>query len=299
MTAAGDIRTVLVTGAAGRVGRIVTPRLVGAGFDVIALDRSPSHLDGVKRDLVGNLLDGDFCYRVLEGIDAVVHLAGCASPDAGPTAVRLHDNVAMNVNLFTAAAEMRVRRVVFASSIQVCTRLIDDRKEPIEALPPYLPLDDEAPLTPSNTYGLSKVLSERTLDYFGREYAPDGFSAVSLRLPWVTPARMQPHMRSHTRVEGWLRSGIPEAFAYLSEADTADIVRRSLTAEVQGHVALLVASAEPRVNVPVADLVEQFYREVPRLNDGPLESLVDCRRAQSLLGWTQLDGWRAASNENP
>ncbi|MCK4872085.1 MAG: NAD(P)-dependent oxidoreductase [Phycisphaerales bacterium] len=291
MNTSDDTRAVLITGAAGRIGQAVTPALLEAGYHVIALDRSPVRTAGVQR-LVGDLLDPELCYRAIDGVDAVIHLANYASPESGPPAVHLRENVVMDLNVFTAAAQLGIRRVVFASSIQAMTRTLDDGGERIDVPPMRLPLDESHPVLPSNTYGLSKVLGERALDYFGREYAIDGFSAVSLRLPWVVPESRLPDLAKIRTIEGWARWGIGEAFAYVAEVDAVDAIRLALEADVQGHEVLFTAAPDPRVNIPVGELIDRFYRDVPVAQAGPIDSLVDCGKAARVLGWRPRRSWR-------
>src|SRR5690606_25277279 len=113
---------------------------------------------------VGDLCDEYFAHRVVEGVDAVVHLANHPNPVSGPTPQRLlADNVAMNVNVFQAAALLGVRCLVFASSVQAMIR----RDRPVHGPPfpiPYLPLDGDLPPNPGlSTYGISKEFGERLL----------------------------------------------------------------------------------------------------------------------------------------
>ena len=81
---------VLVTGAAGSIGRVVTVGLVDRGHEVVALDRVPA-AHGIDLPWhTGDCADADevaavFATQVAEGkpLDVVVHLAGL--PDDGPT----------------------------------------------------------------------------------------------------------------------------------------------------------------------------------------------------------------------
>ena len=137
---------VLLTGAAGRIGFAVAQHLSGAGFDVRAADKVyrgdlPAPLEVV------DLLDREVCYRLLEGVEAVVHLANHPGPRRDDPQKLYNENVSMNMNVFEAAAQMGVGKIVFASSIQAMT--LQRRERDGESLPPsklaYLPLDGDSP----------------------------------------------------------------------------------------------------------------------------------------------------------
>jgi nucleoside-diphosphate-sugar epimerase len=91
--------SVVVTGSAGFIGRVLTRRLSRSGYRVVAIDRQPAPLDdpsGVTT-LTADLLDGDPQVEVaLREADAVVHLAGCSGvrdKTPGIDVRRIRDNV--------------------------------------------------------------------------------------------------------------------------------------------------------------------------------------------------------------
>lgn len=89
--------SVVVTGAAGFVGRALTRRLVAHGHRVVAVDRTWQPNAAGATVLTADLLDGDSLVDVaLREADAVVHLAGCSGVrDNGPDVQmrRQRDNV--------------------------------------------------------------------------------------------------------------------------------------------------------------------------------------------------------------
>ena len=152
---------VLVTGAAGNLGSVVCRVLVARGHEVRAADQR--HRAGLPvRIDYADVRDELSVYRLVDGMDAVVHLANHPHPASGPTpAALLTENVAMNTNVFTAALELGVSRIVFSSTVQVmCT--FSWPREPRTTFPlPYLPLDGHCPpSTLTNPYALSKYFAE-------------------------------------------------------------------------------------------------------------------------------------------
>ena len=102
-------RRVLVTGAAGNIGSVVMRELAG-DFELVGLDVTEA--PGIAGVDIG---DYDALLPHLAGIDTVVHLGADPSPSAPWDSV-LHNNIIGTRNVYEAAVEHGVRRVVFASS---------------------------------------------------------------------------------------------------------------------------------------------------------------------------------------
>jgi len=107
---------VCVTGAAGQAGRAVVHELLEHGYDVAATDLVAARDDLEAGMLRADLTDYGQALQVLEGAHTVVHLANIPAPGLSTPAVTFNANVAMNFNVFYAAARLGLRRVVWASS---------------------------------------------------------------------------------------------------------------------------------------------------------------------------------------
>jgi 2-alkyl-3-oxoalkanoate reductase len=121
----GSAHTVLVTGAAGGVGRAVCRELVAAGFAVRALVRPGDDVDAVpiprQAVSVGFVQDPRAVAAAMTGADAVVHCAALL-PNAIHTqpASAFHEvNVGGTRVVLDAAASQKVRSAVFFSTISV------------------------------------------------------------------------------------------------------------------------------------------------------------------------------------
>jgi nucleoside-diphosphate-sugar epimerase len=189
---------VVVTGGAGHLGSAVCQVLADVGFQVHAVDRVYRRELSVPLE-VADLLDGQAAYRLLAACDAVVHLANHPNPFGPLPPQQLYaDNVAMDINVFQAAVDLGVRKLVFASSVQVFSgnRTTDDVDKP--SCLPYLPLDGDLPTCPRNAYALSKEAAEQQLRYFaalepvtGR---PDNLEVAVNE--WKDYAVLKPHERT-------------------------------------------------------------------------------------------------------
>lgn len=163
--------TICVTGASGRLGSLTVPELLGHGYEVVATDvRAPGQDIGAPV-LRADLTDYGQAVEVLQGVDAVVHLANIPAPDIHTPVSTFTANTAMNHNVFNAAMRLRLRRVVWASS-ETTLGL------PFDTPPRYAPVDEDHYPHPTTSYTLSKVVTETMAEHFA---AWSGIAFVALR----------------------------------------------------------------------------------------------------------------------
>jgi nucleoside-diphosphate-sugar epimerase len=149
---AADRGSIVVTGAAGFLGREVVRQALAAGLPVRALARhAPEDPLSVEYH-AGDLLDPRTLEGVLSGASAVVHAAGRAHLFRGESSPGQlsRDNAEATAAVVRAAKEAGVARVVLASSISVYAAPRDPRER-----------DESAPLGPSSSYAASKLEAER------------------------------------------------------------------------------------------------------------------------------------------
>lgn len=169
---------VLITGGTGTVGRLTVERLVHSGHDVrvIGLD---DHADIAGAEYrTCDINDYAALRQQVEGIEGIVHLAALPHPSRGTAEHIFHVNCSGTFNVYQAAAEEGIKRVVSASSINALG--FNFGVIPFEIS--YFPIDEEHPTQTTDAYSFSKRVLEETAEYF---WCRDGISGVCLRLPFV------------------------------------------------------------------------------------------------------------------
>lgn len=172
---------VLVTGAAGFLGRAVVDALAGAGEDVIGADRDVSRGRAGTRSL--DLTVPDQVNDLISDVrpDTILHFAAFGAGSAGLLASAQGEPrtaVAVNVEgfagLLEAARSSGVGRVVWSSSTTVYG-------PPATYAPKQRVTEDDVP-APTSVYGATKMIAER---FAARITETTGMSVTALRLPLV------------------------------------------------------------------------------------------------------------------
>lgn len=194
-------RRVLVTGAAGRIGRAFAE----ASPEYLELRRMIRPGETLEGGVEADLGDLPRLKKLCEGIDTVVHLAGDARASA-PWASVLESNIVGTYNLFAAAKAAGCRRVVFASSIHA-----------VSGYAPDVQVGADAPVNPGDLYGVGKCFGEALARYMAER---EGLSAIAVRIGAFMP-------------EGWVSN--PERLdnmdAWVSHRDLVQLLVRCVDDE--------------------------------------------------------------------
>ena len=179
----------LVTGAAGFIGSHLVDRLLSHGQEVVGLDNLSTgkieNLREAQKSSKFHLLHGDIrsledCRKAVDGVQGIFHQGALASvPMSIRDPLATHEvNVTGTVNIFKAAVDAEVKRVVYASSSSVYGDC------------PRVPIIEEEILSPLSPYALSKMAKEQYAKVFERCY---GLETVGLRYFNVFGPRQDPN----------------------------------------------------------------------------------------------------------
>lgn len=172
---------ILVTGAAGLLGRFVVQDLLTHGHTVRGLDRRRGDADIEWH--VGDVTSPELVTGAMAGVDAVMHIAAIPNIWSGDGQTIMRVNLLGTYTVFEAAEAAGVKRVVFCSSDSVAGYTV---REGRMLAPRYAPLDLDHPLLATDPYAVSKVLGED----MARSYALRGMSVVALRTVFVAYPEM-------------------------------------------------------------------------------------------------------------
>ncbi|SCG50272.1 NAD-dependent epimerase/dehydratase family protein [Micromonospora coxensis] len=274
---AGAPRRVLVTGAAGRIGRMLRPRLAGPGLVLRLLDvreQEPAGPGEPVEIVRAELGDADAVGRACAGVDAVVHLAALSGEDRWEEILRV--NVEGTRTVLEAARLAGVPRVVLASSNHAVGCYRDDAAGspvaggvgggvPAPHGPDGVPAD--AFPRPDGYYGWSKAAVEALGSLYADRY---GMTVFALRIGACFDR--PPGLRG---LDTWL-----------SPDDCARLVSACLTTGVTGFRVLWGVSANTRRWWSLAEAREIGYepRDDAEAYAGTVRATEAERRTSGLLG---------------
>lgn len=197
-------RRLLLTGAAGGLGRVLRPRLAARCDTLRVSDVAPLGEAAAGEELRPAALEDKVAtMALLEGVDAVVHLGGISTEQ--PFEAIVQANIVGSYHVYEGARVHGVRRIVFASSNHVTG--FHEQSRTIS------PLD---PMRPDGYYGLSKAFGENLAQFYWDRW---GIETVSLRI-----GSSFPEPRDRRMLATWL-----------SYDDLERLVLAALAAPVVGH----------------------------------------------------------------
>lgn len=171
---------ILVTGGLGEVGRPTIKWLLAHGHTVRVLDLHISApLPGAECH-AGDVTDFATLPPLLADIEGIIHLAAYRHPSLAPNPEMFRVNCLGTMNIFKAAVDAGIRRIVCASSINALGYNFG-RTFPDDQLQ-YFPVDEDHPPFTTDPYSFSKHVIEDIGAYFWRRA---GVTSIFLRLPAV------------------------------------------------------------------------------------------------------------------
>src|SRR5690349_23681998 len=288
---------IFFTGGSGKAGRHVAPFLAEQGHQVTNADLVPLGHPAVH-DLQVDLTDAGETYSALAGLatfdeldlpakptyDAVVHFAAVPAILLTSDAATYATNVLSTYNVLEAATRLGVRKVIFASSettYGVCFAQGERR-------PLYVPVDEEHPTVPEDSYAMSKVANEVTARSF---QARTGADIYGLRINNVIEPHEYAQVFPPFLQDPALRRGI--VFAYIDTRDLGQVVQRCLEVDGLGYEVFNVANADLSVAVTSQEVLDRFYDGVEvRREMEPDETFYSIDKARRLLGYEPQHSWR-------
>jgi nucleoside-diphosphate-sugar epimerase len=293
---------IFFTGGSGKAGRHVIPHLIAQGHWVTNFDRVPLDVPGVH-NLTGDLMQAGDVWSALtqradfpdlEGdappaaYDAVVHFAAIPRVMLRSDRETFAANAQATYHVLEAALGLGIGKVIFASSettYGICFAQGEMR-------PHYLPVEEDHPTVPEDSYAMSKVVNEATARSF---QARTGADIYGLRINNVIEPHEYDALVPAAAEDPSIRRR--NIFAYIDAVDLGRMVECCLRTDGLGHEVFNVASADSSVAIPTEEVVARFYDGVPLKREvAGRETLYAIDKARRLVGfdpqarWTRGDG---------
>jgi len=276
-------QNVLVTGSDGHIGQATVEELQQHNYTVTPADISPRRNWGTQ---IVDFEDLGQVIGVMQGHDAVIHLAAIPSPVRHTAEVVFCNNVITTFNVLEAATILGIKNVVIASSLSALGYAYSHR----HFNPVTIPIDETHPLLSQDTYGLSKMIGEELAEGFVRR-TPD-MAVVSLRFTWVV-GESQREVAKQLNVDSDNYDPIGAFWTYVDVRDAAWSCRLSMEHNTAGHEAFYISAPNIYHKKPIQELLEICYP-----GEYPIDasytgdrSVVDCSKAERMLGWQARYNW--------
>lgn len=290
-------KRIVFTGGSGKAGRHVVPYLLDRGHEVFNLDLVPLDHPGVntlQTDLtdsgqVFNALSMHFDFAGLETgegparVDAVVHFAAVPRILLRPDNTTFQANVTSTYNVIEAAVKLGIRKIIIASSettYGVCFAEGDKDYH-------QFPLDEDYDVDPMDSYGLSKVVNEKTARAFAMR---SGADIYALRIGNV----IEPH--EYDRFPAFMAdppSRKRNAWSYIDARDLGQIVHLCVEKDGLGYQVFNAVNDTITAHEPTAEFLKRWAPGTPLTR--PLEGQeapLSNAKIRTVLGFKEEHNWR-------
>ncbi|UXN57117.1 NAD-dependent epimerase/dehydratase family protein [Phyllobacterium zundukense] len=290
-------KRIVFTGGTGKAGRHVVPYLVDKGYEVLNVDLAPLDYPGVNT-INADIADSGQMFDVLsshfgfEGfetgkgpapIDAVVHFAAVPRVLIRPDNETFRINTIGTYNVIEAAVKLGIKKIIVASSETTYGVCFAEGDKDFH----HFPLEEDYDTDPMDSYGLSKVLNEKTARAFVMRYGADIYA---LRIGNV----IEPH--EYDRFPAFLADPMSRkrnAWSYIDARDLGQIVDLAIRKDGLGFQVFNAVNDTITANLPTREFLEKYCPDTPiRRELGEFEAPLSNRKTREVLGFHEEHDWR-------
>jgi nucleoside-diphosphate-sugar epimerase len=290
-------KRIVFTGGSGKAGRHVVPWLAAKGYDILNVDLKPLDCAGVNT-LVADVTDSGQVFNALSmhfgfdgydtgqgpaKIDAVVHFAAIPRVLIEPDNVTFDVNVMSTYNVIEAAVKLGIRKIVIASSETTYGVCFAEGDKDFH----HFPLEEDYDIDPMDSYGLSKVVNEKTARAFAMR---SGADIYALRIGNV----IEPH--EYDRFSAFIADPLSRkrnAWSYIDARDLGQIVHLCLARDGLGFQVFNAVNDTITANEPTADFLKRWCPKTPhRRQLNGQEAPLSNRKIRETLGFAEEHNWR-------
>ncbi len=295
-------RRIVFTGGSGKAGKHVVPWLKAKGYEILNLDLKPLdcpdvntlYTDVTDSGQVFNALSAHFSfdgYATGKGpakVDAVVHFAAIPRIQLQPDNLTFTANVTSTYNVIEAAVKLGIRKVIIASSETTYGVCFAEGDKDFH----HFPLEEDYDTDPMDSYGLSKVVNEKTARAFAMRYGADIYA---LRIGNV----IEPH--EYDRFPAFMADPLSRkrnAWSYIDARDLGQIVHLCIEKDGLGFEVFNAVNDTITAREPTADFLARWCPGTPvrrplKGDEAPLSN----RKARDVLGFVEEHNWRKHAPE--
>ena len=286
-----------LTGGTGKAGRHAVPHLLAKGHAILNVDLKPLPLPGVNT-LIADLTDSGQAFNALtthfgfagfeqghppSAPDAVVHFAAIPRVLIEPDNRTFQANVISTYNVIEAAMKLGVRKVIVASSETTYGVCFAEGDKDFHSFP----LDESYDSDPMDSYGLSKVVNEKTARAFAMRYGADIYA---LRIGNV----IEPH--EYEMFPAFLANPAirkRNAWSYIDARDLGEIVDCCLAKDRLGFQVFNAVNDTITTREPTREILARYCPKTPILREmGEFEAPISNRKTREILGFREQHDWR-------
>lgn len=290
-------KRIVFTGGTGKAGRHAIPHLLSKGYEILNVDLKPLDQPGVPT-LIADLSDSGQAFNALtthhgfEGFergrppsapDAVVHFAAIPRVLIEPDNVTFQANVVSTYNVIEAAMKLGCRKVVIASSETTYGVCFAEGDKDFKSFP----LEEDYDTDPMDSYGLSKVVNEKTARAFAMRYGADIYA---LRIGNV----IEPH--EYDRFPAFIADPMSRkrnAWSYIDARDLGEIVHLCLEKDGLGFQVFNAVNDTITADEPTEAFLKRLCPNTPITRPmGEREAPLSNRRTREVLGFREAHDWR-------
>ena len=284
---------IFVTGGSGKAGKHLIQYLLEKGYSVVNADLVPLVMNGVD-NINLDITDSGQVFNALSGyanipelklgegiknFKTVVHLAAIPRILVKPDNETFRINTLGTYNVMEAATKLGIKKIIFASS-ETTYGFCFAQGNPI---PKWLPIEEDYETSPTDSYGLSKVLNEKTGEAFQKR---TGIDIYALRIGNI----IEPD--EYHRFEEFCENPsirLRNLFNYIDARDLAQAIELCIKKDGLGYEVFNVTHNINSVRITTEEIIKKFFPNVKtRREMEKYESILSSKKIRDILGFKPI-----------
>lgn len=253
---------IAITGARGIVGSAVVKYCAQQGYETVQIDLTEFEKNDTPKSetrVADTAGDHDSVVRAFEGCDAIIHLAAIPNPVNKKDAVVHANNVNSAFNGFRAAAELGIKRICYASSVNVIGLAYSNQPLRFE----YFPIDENYTPAPTDAYALAKSQAE-----LQAQASVKWYPCMKIACMRFHEVATREHVNKH-HASDWDGAGVKQLWGWVRPEATARACLAALekSDNYEGMEIFNVHAPNTAQGTPSEELAKEYHPDVPIKGD--------------------------------